>query len=335
MTQGVRNADYFMANLDQYDALTPAEQMELLNNGQLTIAETDKPEDQPAAIVDDKGDEGSLSNKVEDEPAASEAQPEGILSKDGKHIIPFERLTAAQDEANRLRTLSEQQAQLIASLTETKAALEAAKVEDAENGGGTQAQEDVLAALKEEYPELAETLTPAISKLVEQGIAKTVEALEAKFDSAMKPLQETAKLSAEELHFKAIKEAHSDLEELLKGDAVDKWVEKQPAFVRGRYQEVLEKGTANEVIELVKAYKDANPAQEVTLTKEQLQAQAKAVIDKAKDTKAPLSLSDIPAGTAAAGNEASAMLEMSPMALMKQFEGKTPEQIDALMSKII
>jgi hypothetical protein len=34
-------------------------------------------------------------------------------------------------------------------------------------------------------------------------------------------------------------------------------------------------------------------------------------------------------------DEAAAMLEMSPTALLRKFEGKTPEQIEALMAKAL
>jgi hypothetical protein len=49
----------------------------------------------------------------------------------------------------------------------------------------------------------------------------------------------------------------------------------------------------------------------------------------------PTSLSEIPAGSQVHSNTAKQMAEMSDTALMNMFEGKTPEQINALLSKVI
>lgn len=328
----VKDSDYFMQNQAEYDALTDAQRLELLNIGSITVGDTDSSAaPNAAAEVDANSTDGELGkdSAVEGDGKAAEtgAEPEGIISKDGKHVIPFSRLTEAQEEAARFKTLAEQQQALIDKLT---------AAQDTDKGtGDTKAQEDVLEELRAEFPELAEKLAPAISKLVEQGVSATV----AKLTSMIEPLQANAHESAADKHFNAIRAAHSDFDALMAGDAVDKWIEKQPAFVRGRYQEVLEKGTANEVNELLSSYKDANkttPVTENKLSAEDVAKAAKEVVDKAKSsTKVPVSLSDVPAGSVLNTDELGAMAELSPVALMAKFEGKTPEQIDALISKVI
>lgn len=330
----LKDSDYFMANQAEYDALTDAQRLELLNNGLVNAGDTDS-SDAPSTVAEVSGNEsdgesGKDSEVKEGDGKAEEvnAEPEGIQSKDGKHIIPFSRLTEAQDEAARFKALAEQQQALIDKLSEAKNA--------DEGTGETKAQEDVLEELRAEFPELAEKLAPAISKLVEQGVSATV----AKLTSMIEPLQANAHESAADKHFNAIRAAHSDFDALMAGDAVDKWIEKQPAFVRGRYQEVLEKGTANEVNELLSSYKEANKVT-TTDTNNKLSAEglanaAKEVVNKAKgSTKVPVSLSDVPASSIANTDELTAMTELSPIALMAKFEGKTPEQIDALISKVI
>lgn len=324
----VKDSDYFMQNHAEYDALTDAQRLELLNSGSVTVGDTDSsaaPSD--AAEVDANSTDGEVGKDSEVEGDGKAAEQDGIISKDGKHIIPFSRLTEAQEEAARFKTLAEQQQALIDKLT---------AAQDTDKGtGDTKAQEDVLEELREEFPELAEKLAPAISKLVEQGVSATV----AKLTSMIEPLQANANESAAGKHFNAIRAAHSDFDALMAGDAVDKWIEKQPTFVRGRYQEVLEKGTANEVNELLSSYKDANKTTSVTdnkLSAEDVTKAAKEVVNKAKNsTKVPVSLSDVPAGSVLNTDELGAMSELSPVALMAKFEGKTPEQIDALISKVI
>jgi len=328
----LKDSDYFMANQAEYDALTDVQRLELLNNGLIDAGDTDSSE-APNAVAEVDGDNSNgevdkdLEAKVGDDAEAS-AEPEGIMSKDGKHVIPYSRLTEAQDDVARFKALSDQQQALISKLTEAK---------EADTGTGeTKAQEDVLEELRNEFPELAEKLAPAISKLVEQGVNATV----AKLTSLIEPLQASAKESSVDKHFNAIRTAHADFDTLMAGDAVDKWIETQPAFVRGRYQEVLERGNASEVSGLISAYKEANKPAEATtdnkLSAEDVAKAAKEVVNKAKSaTNVPVSLSDIPAGSIANTDELSAMTELSPVALMAKFEGKTPEQIDALINKVI
>lgn len=324
-----RNTDYFMANQDEFDALSEEQKTELLTEGVVSVGDTNISASPDADKTQDADDsKGGNEPVVDDKSGDSNADPEGILSKDGKHVIPYSRLTEAQEETARFKELAASQQQLIDKLTAAK---------EADVGtGDTKAQDDVLAELRTEFPELAEKLAPAIAKMVEQGVSTTM----AKLDSLIKPLQANAEESAADKHFNAIRAVHSDFDTLMEGDAVDKWIDKQPTFLRGRFQEVLQKGTANEVTELLNAYKEANstavkePSKQ--LSADELKAAAKGVVDKAKgEVKAPSSLSDFPVGANTSADELTALVELSPTALLGSFEGKTPEQINAIVSKLI
>ena len=48
-----------------------------------------------------------------------------------------------------------------------------------------------------------------------------------------------------------------------------------------------------------------------------------------------MSMSEIPAGANVVSDEVNAMMEMSSVGLMSKFDGKTPEQIMALMSRVL
>ncbi|PPC98358.1 MAG: hypothetical protein CTY35_05400 [Methylotenera sp.] len=324
----VRDTDYFLANQNEYDALSEEQITELLTEGVITVGDTNISDSPNADKPQDADDSKGGDEQVVDEQADLGAEPKGILSKDGQHVIPFSRLTEAQEEAAKYKELVTSQQQLIDKLTAAK---------EADVGtGDTKAQDDVLAELRTEFPELAEKLAPAISKMVEQGVSATM----AKLDSLIKPLQANAEESAADKHFNAIRAVHSDFDTLMEGDAVDKWIDKQPTFLRGRFQEVLQKGTANEVTELLNAYKEANstavkePSKQ--LSADELKAAAKSVVDKAKgEVRAPSSLSDFPVGANPSTDELTALTELSPAALLGSFEGKTPEQINAIVSKLI
>lgn len=328
----VRDTDYFLANQDEYDALSEGQKTALLTDGSITVGDTNISESPNADTTQDADDSKGESSKqaAVDKADDSSADPEGILSKDGKHVIPYSRLTEAQEEAARFKELVASQQQLIDKLTVAK---------EADAGtGDTKAQDDVLEELRQEFPELAEKLAPAITKLVEQGVSATM----AKLDTLIKPLQENAVETAADKHFNAIRAAHSDFDALMEGDAVDKWIDKQPTFLRGRFQEVLQKGTASEVTELLNAYKEANATDSKQdepgkkLSADDIKAAAKSVTDKAKsEVKAPNSLSDFPVGANTTADELTAMTDLSPLALLGSLEGKTPEQINAIVSKLI
>lgn len=57
-------------------------------------------------------------------------------------------------------------------------------------------------------------------------------------------------------HEGAIRSAHEDYDAVSEGAA--KWVEDQPKYLRDTYQRVIKEGTAEEVIDLLTRYKDAN-----------------------------------------------------------------------------
>jgi hypothetical protein len=349
----MKDADYFLAHADEYNALTAEEVAALSNNGHL--GEVVVVEETATAAVEDKAKADAAAEEAANaaaaiaaeekakvnEPAktgADDGKPTGILSKDGNHVIPYTRLEESQAEATRLKQLTETQAQLIATLTVAKEADDVT--------GGTQAQEDVLAQLNEDFPELAEKLGPVLKVMIEQGVKTTVGALEAKVNELIKPLQSSVEESAADKHFNAIRDVHGDFDELMKSDVVDKWIETQPSLMQDRYKEVLEKGTAKQVVELLSIYKDATKVETTadvtkadagkTLSKEEIAAAAKEAVEKAKVGKdAPKSMSDIPAGSVQVTDELSAMMDMSETSLLAKMAGKTPAQIEQLMQKMI
>ena len=88
------------------------------------------------------------------------------------------------------------------------------------------------------------------------------------------------------------------------------------------------------MIEALDAFKSATGKLAARPAKVSTAAAAQAAIAKAQSA-APMSLSDIPAGSSAHVDEAAAMLDKSDAGMMNAFDGKTPEQINALMNKIL
>jgi hypothetical protein len=320
----VRDADYFLEHQEEFDALSEEDKTLLVTQG---FVEGDTKAEDPAQAEEKPAEEEAAAP---DAAAAEEVKDEKepvVLTADGKHTIPYSELKSARDDADRLRQQVADQQKLLDSL-------QAAKEADA-GTGDTKAQDDLMASLKENFPELADALGPIMQSMVDTKVSTQVTALEAKIKAEMAPLQKSAEDTAVEAHFNAIHAAHSDYEEILESKELHKWVETQPSIVRGAYQGVLEKGTAPQVIELFTAYKTATQAKpEPEQVQVDLKTVAKDVVDKAKP-KAPVSLSDVPAGSNAHHDEAEAMLETTGVNLLEKFNGKTQAQTLELLNRII
>lgn len=72
---------------------------------------------------------------------------------------------------------------------------------------------------------------------------------------ALAPVFETTQTLKVNAHLDAIRQVHSDLDDI-RGELTD-WIETQPEFVRPAYQEVAQKGSAQQVIELINQFKQS------------------------------------------------------------------------------
>lgn len=229
-----------------------------------------------------KGPEPKEGDQPTDEPV--------ILARDGKHTIPYDRLTEAREEAKAAR---EEAARLRAELTAKAAGAPEAPTAD---------QPDALRA--------------------------DVDAL--KFDQQQRVAHE---------HFRTIRGAHPDFESVAESAEFSKWLGAQPSVIRNAYSAVLQQGTAGEVVEMLDAYRAAHPAKPAqapapAAAAANVDQQVNEAIAKAKGGT-PASLSDIPAGSAAHHDEAEAMAEMNPLALMGKFAGKSHAEIEAMVRRLV
>lgn len=317
----MNQAEFFQAN--QVDGrLTDAQMMEMVHLPEgdtlalLSPATTESSQPEAAVVPATEVVKVEETKVVEPEPV--------LLAKDGKHVIPYEKLTEAREDAQHWKQVA---AEAIAKLetapqpTQQAAAPAAADATQDENIFGDLSDEAIKAG---------------ITKLVASQVGATKAEITAAVAEALAPILGKQQATEEDLHFSAIDKAHPDAESVVQSTAMDEWIGKQPSFVQAQYRAVIDGGTAIEVIELLDNFKAATGKTEPAPAEktDALAAAAAAVIAKARSAP-PSSLSEIPASTAAAHNPAEAMLEMSPMGLMNLFDGKTPEQIQALLSKTL
>lgn len=73
--------------------------------------------------------------------------------------------------------------------------------------------------------------------------------------SALAPIVEEIQRSKVEAHFNAIRQVHSDFDDIREN--VAEWVNEQPEFLRPAFEQVLQKGSAQQVNELIATYKQS------------------------------------------------------------------------------
>ena len=294
--------EWFLSHADAFESLS-VDQVNALSRGELVEYGDTAPEPAPAVVP---------AAESSDTPAAAavkEPAPE-IVAKDGKHTIPFSELEAARTKADHFETLANTQAELIENL-------KAAKVADA-GTGETAAQEDVLKEFKEQYPDMAAVLAPALQKAIDAGVAVKVADLKRELTAS---IDSDADRKA---HFDAIDRGVPDFDALTKSGEVDAWIKTLPTLQRHGANAIMGKGTAAEVVELFTQYKATlgKPADIPVPTKAELEAKAAEAIAKAKGTKLT-SASDIPASQVGTINK-----EPTTAAEWSQFySGKSSDEI--------
>lgn len=303
---------YYLEHQDESGKLSE-EQMAQMLTGDLTGDSAN----QGDTVEATESDEAPAVAANPEPDVVEEAKPEPtVLAKDGEHTIPYEKLQEARDAAKYWEQQAKDTAEQVAALTKAK---------DPEAKPESTATEDIFG----DYSEQA--LANGVEKLVGQRVA----ALEQKFADALAPMQKSAEEQATAAHFKTIYDAHPDTDQIVKAPQLNQWIDAQPSFLRDQCKAVLERGNAEQVVELFTAFKASTVQPAAVLpAKEDLAGKAAAVIAKTKSV-APTSLSNVPAGSAAHHDEAAAMREMSGMTLMDKFHGKTPQQIMDLMSRVI
>lgn len=306
--------------------LTDAQAMQMLSlpEGDSTTVQSNDPPDVAATAVKPAAE---VEVKSVETPAP-EAKPV-LLAKDGVHTIPYEKLTEAREAEQVARAAA-------AELQRQLEALQAAKPAQAAPVVTDQAKAEALAAIDPSV--FGDFSEGDIAKGIQAVVASQTAAIKAEFDAkliaALEPIQKQTVESESDKHFSAINAKHSDVESVVPSQEFANWLDAQPSIVRGAYKAAIDGGTAAEVIEVLDTYKAATVKPAATTGKPDAAAAAQAAIAKAQ-TAPPKSLSEIPASTNVMTDEVGAMLEMSEAGMLSKFDGKTPEQIAALVSRLL
>ena len=131
-----------------------------------------------------------------------------------------------------------------------------------------------LSAFFKEFPTLEGPIQKvaerAINKIVTEKLGK-VDIIEARQTDLTETLQEEANVT----HMLKIEGAHKDWKAIYDSGALTTWIEQQPAFLQPRLTEIIQKGSAADIIEMYDSYKRATGKGKETTTDTELTAEKK------------------------------------------------------------
>ncbi len=310
------------------------------NIEKLMAAMSDEPNEE---IVEEQGE--PVSAKVEEAEAVKEEEqveqaapeeetPEGIATKSGKGIIPYNVLATERERRQQAEQALQQMQQRLNDMTQQTAG---ARQEASE----VQFSDEDLAQISEDFP----------------AVGKLFNALQAKLSATEAQLQqireiELQRAEAEEAtQRRAVNEAMDDNPALLfwrdkepglfdEAVRIDAQLQTNPRFshltLSDRFAKVV---NAMEAIygptELPAEYQTRPVAQtpaKPQVSEKELAERAKEVVAKASSTGRPRTLSDMPGGVAPISDDQK-MESMNTSELADMFANKSPDEINALLAR--
>lgn len=314
--------DAFNPNKDNGDTIQVVEKVvDAPDDNKAVEVETTKP------VVDDE------KTPAEDPQDESNAK---ILAKDGLHTIPYERLVQAREDSKEWKSKAE--------LLERE--LQGIRSQQQDNGASSAEQnlataEAAIAASNNDVDVIAmfgdfseKAIAEGVQKLVELKVPGVIEAAVAKaLEPFQKQQQEQLEKTAEQNHFDAIFSVHPDAESIVESQEFNAWKDAQPSIIREAYNDVLNKGTATKINELLSLYKSSNdlnkkPEPSIDAIKEK----AKQAVNTAQ-TQVPHSVSDLPAGSPSGITREERLKALSPAELAEAMSEMSPEEIDRYVAR--
>ncbi len=318
-----RNLESYLDDAEGFSALSEEEQARLMAGGSLE-GDTETEEVEEISETPDADPEASEEEQAEAEPV--------VLAKDGQHTIPFSELEAAREKARQLEQ----------ELIELRAGKQASDVPNAESEAQSVDGMEEISELRRQYKEaffdgndeLASELEKRIdAKVMEVAIAKASEVVSAREAQRQEQLAQERSIAEANQRATALVEKYPFLDP--EGPATNRKAIDLVVLQRDKF--MAEGMTFADAIE--KAVGEIAPLFEQATTTKQppgadVAKKAAEAISKAQE-KVPTSLSQVPAGARAHHDEGEAIRSMDINRLSRTFEGKTPDEIMKLMSRVL
>ena len=320
---------------DELNDYTPEELDRIINGEDLegdTKSKAEAESMEKASLPEAGSDNGEQSRESIDGEDHLTPDNAVVLAKDGKHTIDYQKLLDARQQAQEAKAQAEaarlELEQLKAEAQARAEAGQAATAVDNQVKVAQQAIENgVDPAVFGDFSE--ESLAKGVAVLVQQEVERMVEKRLAK---ELAPIKQREQQTEIELHYQTIRNAHHDADSIVDSQEFENWLTQQTSMARAAYQQVLQQGSAEQIIELFDAFKHSTNSQAAAGNDNPVKAAAKQAIENAKQ-QPPTSLSDFTGGRAAS-SKADAMTDMDGVGLLSEMEDMTPEQIEQFLNRL-
>lgn len=307
MTGETKDLSHYIENPDELGDLSDA-QLEAL-------ADNQGPTD--ATPAEDKGDTASAATPGDTagtQKDGDDKQPDGVLARDGKHIIPYSRLEDAERRARENEQRARDLEQRLKDATEGGTSSEATQ-DDHTQGLMSDAELDELEA---ELPALAKVIRAQQAQI--KAMADKVAHIEGAGEAASKQSAEEAWSAALAQNPKA-----AYLDATLSVEDGDRFINAAAALYDD-WNTMTADQRADAIVRQYEAVR--GPIKVASIATQQPGAKAPARPD------VPLSMSGIPGGAAPAVDEAAAMANKTGAELTHDFMAMSPEQIEAALARL-
>ena len=267
----------------------------------------------------------------------NQPDPEGVATKDGKHVIPYSVLQSERNARSRAEQLAREAQERVTALeAQVNSANQGANNGESARTNQGQTASDIsdedLEVLKEDFPTVYKAVmaSMAAARALEAKLAPVEESVRSqeaeRAQSATESVQEAIDSVPKLAHIQATNpEAFAlaqQFDNTLRGQAA--WADRPLSERFAKVAEMVEATLGQ--IDLPGGQKTSQPSAE-DLRKA---AEAKAR-DNAKATRSnvPTSLSEFPAGQHAAQDEKEAAENLSALQLAEKFASMSPDQMDA------
>lgn len=267
----------------------------------------------------------------------NEPEPEGVATKDGKHVIPYSVLKSERDARSRAEQMARDAQERVAALeAQVNSANQGANNGESARTNPGQTASDIsdedLEVLKEDFPTVYKAVMASMAaaraleaKLV--PVEESVRSQEAeRAQSATESVQEAIDSVPKLAHIQATNpEAFAlaqQFDNTLRGQTA--WADRPLSERFAKVAEMVEATLGQ--IDLPGKQQTSQPSAETLRKAAEVKARENA---KATRSNVPTSLSEFPAGQHAAQDEQEAAEQMTALQLADKFSSMTPDQMDA------
>lgn len=307
----------------------------LESGGDVPNANAQAPAPEPAAIdSEDKAIEQQLQQEK-----PPEQVPDGVATKDGKHIIPYTVLKSERERASRAEQIARDlQTQIDAFKNQAQdgktAKTDGAATINPDAIDASDLTEDELELMKDEFPTMHKFITKAMSSIQ-------------KMSDKLKPVeqiaQQTQEQQADQLR-QTVQDAIDSVPKLAHIQATDPSAFEMAKQFDGQLRQNplwAEKPLAERFVKVAELVEAAlGPINVKSASQPSAEQLRQAAIAKAsaaaKSTRSavPTSLSEFPAGQHAAQDEHEAIDALSPTQLAEKFAKMSPDAMDAYFANL-